>query len=103
MINSSFLRTGSALLLAAGFLATDAAAQFGGRAGPPPGPPPRPGIGIAPPRVGIAPAPGGFALPPQVNIGPPAIMAAPYGRQSALPLVGPQISPIMNRFPPIFN
>lgn len=57
-----------------------AEAQFGGRAGPPP--PPVPFRGMSP---------------------PPVIMPATVTRQSALPLIAPPISPIMNRHQPIWG
>jgi uncharacterized protein (TIGR03000 family) len=57
-----------------------AAAQFHGRAGPPPGPPPIRGMGP-----------------------PPVIMPAPVARQSALPLAAPPVSPILNRPFPGWN
>lgn len=56
-----------------------ASAQFGGRAGPK-GPPP---------NRGVSP--------------PPVIMSAPVARQSALPLVAPPVSPILNRRLPIWG
>jgi uncharacterized protein (TIGR03000 family) len=57
-----------------------ALAQFGGRAGPPPGPPQTHGMLPRPP-----------------------IMSAPVARQSALPLIAPPVSPILNRRLPIWG
>ncbi len=67
----------SALLLA---IPAETSAQFGGRPGP-----------LGPPH------------PPFQRMAPPTFLPAPVARQSALPLIAPPVSPILNRPFPIWG